>query len=114
MPAPTRLIPRFLTMRGSQNGGWGYLQKLLGSLGNMGLATVISGATTVVVTDVNAKAGDLIFASVYTKGTNACYVVDASTISAGVSFTITVNTDPGTGGAVIAFVRLPAKLLFGS
>lgn len=113
MPAPTRLIPRFLTMRGSQNGGWGYLQRLLGSLGNMGKATVISGATTVVVTDANAAAGDLIYASVYTKGSNAAYVVGV-TISAGVSFTISVNTDPGAGGAVIAFVRLPASLLFGS
>ncbi len=113
MPAPNRMIPRFLTMRGSQNGGWGYLQRLLGTLGNMGTATVLAAATSVVVTDANVKAGDLIFASVLTAGATACYVVGV-TITAGTSFTINVSAAPGTGGAVIAFVRLPASLLFGS
>ncbi len=109
----TRMIPRFLTMRGSQNGGWGYLQKLLGSLGNMGTATVISGQTAIVVADTNAQAGDFIAFGPLTKGTNAAYAVGSS-VSAGVSFTLTVNTDPGTGGVVLWFVRIPAKLLFGS
>ena len=111
MPAPTLMIPRFLTMRGSQNGLAGYLQKLLGSKGSMGVATVLNSATTVVVTDANAATGDLILSGVYTKGTNACYVVGCS-ITNGTSFTLTVNTDPGSGGAVLWFVRIPTALLF--
>lgn len=98
-------------MLNSVGGPWQYLQKLLSTNGSMGYATVENGATTVVVTDTMAQAGDFILASVYTKGTNACYVVGV-TISAGASFTITVSADPGAGGAVIAFVRLPASLLF--
>lgn len=105
------LRPRFLLAgRDSQNGLAGYLQKLFSSIGT---ATVLSGQTSIVVTDALAKTGDLIIASVLTKGTNVCHVSDTS-ISNGVSFTISVNTDPGTGGAVIAFFRISNQVLFTS
>jgi hypothetical protein len=105
------LKPRFLTTgRNSQNGGWGYLQKLIP---NMGTATVASGDTSVTVTDALAKTGDLILSGVLTKGTNAAYVVGSS-ISNGVSFTISVNTDPGSGGAVLWYIRVPIAFLFTS
>ncbi len=107
------MIPRFLTARDSQNGLAGYLQRLLGSLGRMGTATVLSGQTAIVVTDALAATGDLILSGVLTKGTNAAYVADTS-VSNGVSFTLTVNTDPGTGGVVLWYVRIPALLLHAS
>jgi len=103
--------PRFLTAgRNSQNGLAGYLQKLLETVGT---ATVASGQTSVTVTDALASTGDIIIASVLTKGTNACYVVGTSIVN-NTSFTITVNTDPGTGGVVIAYARFNAQVLFSS
>lgn len=67
-----------------------------------GTATVISGQTTIAVADTDIAATDIIIASVATKGTNACYVA-GYTIVAATSFTFTVSTDPGSGGAVIAY-----------
>lgn len=97
---------RFITGANSMNGLQGYLQRLLPIYGT---ATVPNGATSVVVTDAFAKTGDFILATVMTKGANACHVVGA-TISNGVSFTISVNTDPGAGGAVIFFARISAQI----
>lgn len=70
-----------------------------------GTATVLSGQTSIDVTDALIKAGDFIIASPLTKGTNAAYVV-GTTITAGTKFNIAVNTDPGAGGIVIAFIVL--------
>lgn len=94
--------PRFITGKDSEKGLAGYLQAFLRAYGT---ATVASGQTAIAITDADAKTGDLIIASVLTKGANAAYVVGTS-ISNGVSFTITVNTDPGAGGAVISYIRL--------
>ena len=94
---------RFLTAGlNSAKGLAGFLTKIVRAFGT---ATVVSGQTAIVVTDTDAKAGDVIIASPLTKGTNAAYVVGTS-ISAGVSFTLTVNTDPGSGGVVLAYLRL--------
>ena len=93
-------LPRFITGRDSQNRLAGYLQKLVQSYGT---ATVESGATSVEVADTSIDDGDIIVASVMTKGTNACYVVGV-TITDATKFEIAVNTDPGTGGAVISYV----------
>lgn len=89
----------FIRGQNSQRGLAGYLGFLFQKYG---LATVASGQTSITVTDATIAAGDIIIASVLTKGTNAAYVVGV-TITAGTSFAIAVNTDPGAGGAVIAY-----------
>ena len=89
----------WLKGRESKNGLAG---KLAMEFVKRGLATVASGQTAITVTDTTIAADDEIMATVMTKGTNACYVVGTA-ISAATSFTITVNTDPGSGGAVIAY-----------
>lgn len=95
--------PRFLTAgRESRNGLAGFLGSQLKSYGT---ATVPNGATSIAVTDTDIAAGDIVLASVLTKGTNAAYVVGVVIVAA-TSFTISVNTDPGSGGAVIAYVVL--------
>lgn len=90
----------FIRGQDSQRGLAGYLSFLFQKYGT---STVLSGQTSIVVTDATIAAGDIIIASVLTKGTNACHVVGV-TISAGVSFTVSVNTDPGAGGAVLAYI----------
>ena len=95
---------KFITAQNRETGLAGVLQNFIRAYGT---ATVVSGQTEIAVADTDIKAGDLIIASVQTKGTNAAYVVGV-TISAGVSFTLAVNTDPGTGGAVIGFMVLRA------
>lgn len=70
-----------------------------------GTATVPSGSTSIDVTDARVLAGDLILASVITKGANACHVV-GTTVTAGTKFNIAVNTDPGAGGVVIGYIVL--------
>ena len=119
MAGLTKLVPRFLTMRGSQNGGWGYLQRLLGGqgvkgTGIIGTATITSGNTSVVVTDSGVQAGDLFFVSILAKGTNAVSYVGVSAIVAGTSYTLNVSADPGAAGVTLAVIRLPTSLLFGS
>ena len=89
----------WLKGRESKNGLAG---KLAMEITKRGLATVANGQTSIAVSDTSIAADDEIMASVMTKGTNACYVVGV-TISAATSFTISVNTDPGSGGAVIAY-----------
>jgi hypothetical protein len=84
------------------NGLAGYLQR---NIRGWGTATVASGQTSITVTDTDIATGDIIIASVITKGTNACYIV-GTTITAATSFAIAVNTDPGSGGAVIGFIIL--------
>lgn len=91
---------KFITGAGSVDGLPKYLNKLIPKYGT---ATVASGQTSIAVTDATIAAGDLILASVLTKGANAAHVVGVA-ISAGVSFTISVNTDPGAGGAVIVYL----------
>ena len=90
----------FLRGRETKNGLAGYLD---GHIKGWGTATVASGATSITVSDTSIAATDLVIASVYTKGTNACYVVGI-TIVAATSFAIADNTDPGSGGAVINYV----------
>lgn len=98
---------RFLTAgRNSRNGLAGYLNKLFQGFGT---ATVPNGATSILVADANIAAGDLVIASVLTVGSNACYVTGV-TIVAATSFTISVNTDPGAGGAVIAYAVIRPTL----
>lgn len=90
----------FLRGRETKNGLAGYLD---GHIKGWGTATVASGATSVTTAYTGIAAGDLVIASVLTKGTNACYVVGV-TIVAATSFAIAVSADPGTGGAVISYV----------
>ena len=89
----------FIRGRETKNGLAGYLDA---HIKGWGTATVASGATSVTVSDTAIKTGDLIIASVQTKGTNACYVVGITIVNA-TSFAIAVNTDPGSGGAVIGY-----------
>lgn len=91
---------KFIKGRDSRNGLAGYLAY---HIRHWGYVTVASGQTAITTSLADIAAGDLIIASVMTKGTNACYVVGTS-ISAATSFTITVNTDPGSGGAVINYI----------
>ena len=86
--------------REQRDGLAGYLGAKLRSYGT---STVVSGQTAIVVTDTDIAATDIIIASPLTIGTNPCYIVGTA-ISAATSFTITVNTDPGTGGCVIAYI----------
>ena len=95
---------QFLRGRESKNGLAGYLGAHLRGWGTVDIA---SGATSATVTDTEIATGDIIVASVLTKGTNACYVVDTS-ITDATSFDIDVNTDPGEGGVTIAYVILRA------
>jgi len=90
----------FLKGREMKNGIAGYLASRFQKYGT---ATVASGQTAIVVTDASIKTGDIIIASPLTKGTNACYLVGTA-ISNATSFTLTVNTDPGSGGCVLAYI----------
>lgn len=74
-------------------------------------ATVASGQTSVSV-DITGLPGiangDYVHATVRTKGANACYVVEAKV--AGGNLVLTVNTDPGTGGAVCSVTVWPVPV----
>ena len=89
----------WLKGRESKNGIAG---KLAYEFARRGTATVVSGQTSIVVTDADILSTDIIETFPITKGTNAAYVV-GYTISAGTSFTITVSADPGAGGFVIGY-----------
>ncbi len=91
-----------ITGENSQRGLAGYLERLFQAFG---VATVISGATTSVVAYAQIAATDVVLVTLKTKGTNAV-VVTSTTIVAGTGFTITVDTDPGTGGAVYNYLIL--------
>jgi DNA-binding MurR/RpiR family transcriptional regulator len=101
------IYPRFITGQGSFKGLAGYLQHMFVGLGT---ATVLSGATTSVVAVSQIKANDFVYVTLKTKGTNACVVV-STTIVAGTGFTITVDTDPGTGGAVYNYLIIRSPLV---
>lgn len=94
--------PKFITGLDSFKGLAGYLQRWVVGMGG---ATVASGQTSIAVAVPLIKAGDLVFAVLKTKGTNACVVV-STTIVAGTGFTITVDTDPGAGGALFNYLIL--------
>lgn len=94
------LYPRYITGRDSFKGLAGYLQHM--EVG-FGTATVVSGQTSIAVAVSQIKADDFVFVTLKTKGTNACVIV-STTIVAGTGFTITVDTDPGTGGAVFNYL----------
>jgi hypothetical protein len=66
-----------------------------------GTATVVSGQTAIGVLDDRINVGDYCQTSIVTKGTNAAYIVGTSLTADAV--TITVNTDPGSGGCVIYY-----------
>lgn len=73
--------------------------------------TVASGGTSVstAVGDIPGIAnGDHVLASVKTKGANAAYIVGAAVT--GGNLVVAVNTDPGTGGAVINCAIWPANV----
>ena len=93
---------QFIKGAESQNGLAGYLERLFQAFG---LATVVSGQTSIAVAYPQIKATDVVIVSLATAGANAC-VVTSTTIIAGTGFTITVNTDPGTGGAVFSYLVL--------
>ena len=95
-------LVRFITGENAQNGLAGYLQRFFVAFGD---ATVLSGQTTIAVAVPLIKATDVVYAVLCTKGANAC-VVESTTIVAGTGFTITVSTDPGTGGAKFNFLVL--------
>lgn len=85
----------------------GYLQAFFGQVvavpRKAGTATVLSGTTTIAVADTSILATDVPIVTALTKGTNPAYVTD-TTVTAGVGFTITVNTDPGAGGMVFNYM----------
>ena len=120
MAALTKTIPRFINAgRNSHNGLAGFLQRLIGGLGVtgsgiIGTVNIPSGSTTLVVSDAGVAASDVFIVTVQKKGANAAYFTGVSSISAGVSYTLNVNTDPGSGGITLVVVRLPAQLLFGT
>lgn len=95
-------LVKFITGQDSQRGLAGYLQRLFVAFGD---ATVLSGQTTIAVAIAQIKATDVVLVTLCTKGTNAC-VVTSTTIVAGTGFTITVDTDPGAGGAKYNFLVL--------
>jgi hypothetical protein len=70
-----------------------------------GTATIVSGATTVAVAFAipEPDATYVVIAAPYTKGTNAAYVTGANTLATS-GFNITCNTDPGSGGLVVAWM----------
>ena len=80
----------------------GLAGKLASEFARRGTGTVVSGQTSLVVTDADIAATDVIETYPITKGTNACYIV-GYTISAGTSFTVTVSADPGSGGFVFGY-----------
>ncbi len=96
------IYPRFLTGQNAAEGLPGYLQRFFQGLGT---ATVASGQTSIAVAVPRIKAGDFVYVTLATKGANACVIV-STTIVAGTGFTITVDTDPGTGGAVFNYLIL--------
>ncbi len=93
---------KLITGQNSQLGLAGYLGRMFQAFGS---ATVINGATTIAVAYAPILATDVVIVSLKTKGANAC-VVTSTTIVAGTGFTITVDTDPGTGGAVFNYLIL--------
>lgn len=95
-------LVKFISGQSAQNGLAGYLQRLFVAFGD---ATVLSGQTSIAVAVPLIKATDVVLAVLCTKGTNACVVV-STTIVAGTGFTITVDTDPGAGGAKFNFLIL--------
>ena len=101
------IYPRFITGRDSSKGLAGYLQHMFVGLGT---ATVASGATSIAVAVSQIKANDFVYVTLKTKGTNACVVV-STTIVAGTGFTITVDTDPGSGGAVYNYLIIRSPLV---
>lgn len=73
--------------------------------------TVASGQTAIVTAIsglVGVANGDPVIASVKTKGANAAYIVSAAV--AGGNLTVTVDTDPGAGGAVCNAAIWPAAV----
>lgn len=96
------IYPRFITGQNAAEGLPGYLQRLFQALGT---ATVPSGATSIAVSVPRIVAGDFVYVTLKTKGTNAVVVV-STTIVAATGFTITVDTDPGSGGAIYNYLVL--------
>lgn len=93
---------KFITGENSQLGLAGYLQRFFVAFGD---ATVLNATTSIAVAVPRIKATDVVLVALCTKGTNACVVV-STTIVAGTGFTITVDTDPGAGGAKFNFLVL--------
>lgn len=106
MPANTNSNIRLITGSNSIRGLAGYLGRLFVGFGTV---TVASGATTKAAAVPLIAAGDIVIVSLATKGTNACVVV-STTIVAGTGFTVTVDTDPGAGGAVYNYLILRPTL----
>lgn len=98
------LLSRWQFIKGaeSQNGLAGYLERTFQAFG---VVSVASGTTSIAVAYAQIKASDIVMVTLATKGTNACVVV-STTIVAGTGFTITVDTDPGAGGAVYNYAIL--------
>lgn len=117
--ALTKLVPRFLTMRGSQNGLAGYMQRLVGGQGIKGTGTIgtiniPSGSTSIAVADAGFQTTDVLIVVVQGQsGTPSTYTGYTSG-SAGVGYTLNVTANPGTGGVTLLVIRLPAALLFAS
>ena len=93
-------IFRFITGRDTRNGLAGFLNNMVRGYG---VATVASGQTTIAVTDTDISSTDIVVAWPITKGTNAAAYA-GFTASVGATFTLSVTTDPGSGGCVLFYV----------
>lgn len=106
MPANTNSNIRLIKGQDSIRGLAGYIQRMLVGFGTV---TVASGTTSKAALVPLIAAGDIVLCVLATAGANAC-VVNSTTIVAATGFTVTVNTDPGAGGAVFNYLILRPTL----
>ncbi len=104
--ANTNSNVRLIKGQDSFKGLAGYLQRMLVGFGTV---TVANGTTSKAAAVPLIAAGDIVLCVLATQGANAAVVV-STTIVAGTGFTVTVNTDPGTGGAVFNYLILRPTL----
>lgn len=89
----------------SQNGFPGTFQKVFRAWGT---AKVVSGQTTITVTDADVLASDIVLCTIINSPTNASTFTKV--VPAAGSFVITVSADPGANGALVGYLRMRASL----